>query len=105
MNIACMARRFLALILIISWLSLSGFDVLEDLDFPNQIELYSSTASPLLDHGQTARLTHNMVESAGHSKVRYFNCMEQRAVRLVICSPTQFQKISKLHKLHHAFLI
>ena len=105
MNIACMARRFLALLLIISWLSLSGFDVLEDLDFPNQIELYSSTVSPLLDHGRTARLTHNMVESAGHSKMRYFNCMEQRAVRLVICSPTQFQKISKLHKLHHAFLI
>lgn len=105
MNIACMAHRSLALLLIISWLSLSGFDVLEDLDFPDQIELYSSTASPLLDHGRTARLTHNMVESAGHSIVRYFNCMEQRAVRLLICSPTQSQKISKLHKLHHGFLI
>jgi hypothetical protein len=100
-----MARKFLALLLILSWLSLSGFDVLEDLDIPDQVDLYSSTASPLLDHGRSARLTHNIVESAGHSKIRYFSCMEQRAVRLAICSPTPFQKTYKLHKLHHAFLI
>jgi hypothetical protein len=100
-----MARKFLALLLIISWLSLSGFDVLEDLDFRDQVELYSSTASPLLDHRRSARFTHNIVESAGHSKIRYFSFMEQPAARLLICSPTPFQKTYKLHKLHHAFLI
>jgi hypothetical protein len=87
------------------WLSLSGFDILEDLDFADQVELYSSTASPLLDHGRSARLTHNIVESAGHSKIRYYSFMEQPAARLLICSPTPFQKTYKLHKLHHAFLI
>lgn len=100
-----MARNFLALLLIMFWLSLSGFDILEDLDFADQVELYSSTASPLLDHGRSARLTHNIVESAGHSKIRYFSFMEQPAARLLICSPTPFQKTYKLHKLHHAFLI
>ena len=105
MNIACMARKFLALLLITSWIRLSGFDVLEDLDLPDRCELYSSTASPLLDHGQTARPTHNIIESAGHSRLRYFSLMEQPAAQLLICSPTLFQKIHKLHKLHHAFLI
>jgi hypothetical protein len=100
-----MARNFLALLLIMFWLSLSGFDILEDLDFADQVELYSSTASPLLDHGRSARLTHNIVESAGHSKIRYYSFMEQPAARLLICSPTPFQKTYKLHKLHHAFLI
>jgi len=105
MNIACMARKFLALLLITSWISLSGFDVLEDLDLPDQFELYSSTASPLLDHGRTARPTHNIIESAGHSRLRYVSFMERPAAQLVICSPMPTQKIYKLHKLHHAFLI
>ena len=98
-----MARKFLALLLIMSWLSLSGFDVLEDLDFPDQVELYSSTASPLLDHGRSAR--HNIVESAGPSKIRCFGCMEQPTAQLVIRSPTPFRKTYKLHKLHHESLI
>jgi hypothetical protein len=105
MNIACMAQKFLALLLIISWISLSGFDVLEDLDFPVRVELYSSTASPLLDHGQTARLTHNIVESAGQSRLCYSSLMEQPAAQLLICSPTLPHRTYKLHKLHHAFLI
>lgn len=105
MNIAWMAQKFLALILVMSWLSLSGFDVLEDLDIPDQVKLYSSTTKPLLDHGRTARLTHNIVESAGHSRVRYFCCTEQPALQLSICFPNLSQKTYKLHKLHHAFLI
>jgi hypothetical protein len=105
MNIASMAQKFLALLLIISWLSLSGFDVLEDLDFPDQVELHSSPAVPLFDHGRTSRLTHNIVESAGHPKIRYFTFTEQPAAQLLISSQTPFQKTYKLHKLHHAFLI
>lgn len=100
-----MARKFLALLLTISWISLSGFDVLEDLDVPEQHEIYSSTAIPLLDRGQTARLTHNIVESAGQSRLRYFSSMEQPATQLLICSPTVSQRTYKLHKLYHAFLI
>jgi hypothetical protein len=43
MNIAAMARKFLALLLImISWFSVAGFDILED---PNRSEFYSSRRS------------------------------------------------------------
>lgn len=105
MNIACMAQRLLALLVIIFWLGLSGIDALEDLDFPDHVGLSSSTATPLLDQGQTARLTHNIVESAGHSKARYFSFTQHAAARLLICSPTRFQKTYQLHKLHHTLLI
>jgi hypothetical protein len=105
MNIACMARKFLALLVVVSWLSLAGFDVLEDLDFPDQLELYSSTGSPLVGHGRTARLAHNIVESAGQPKIRYFCFTGQPAAQLLICSPTPPQKTYKLHKFRHALLI
>ena len=105
MNIACMAQRLLALLVIIFWLGLSGIDVLEDLDFPDQVALSSSSATPLLDHGRTARLTNNIVETAGHSKARYFSFTPHPAARLPICSSTRFHKTYKLHKLHHTLLI
>jgi hypothetical protein len=52
MNIAGMARKSPALLLMISWFGLAGFDVLEDLDLPDRFELYSSSADLLPDPGQ-----------------------------------------------------
>jgi hypothetical protein len=105
MNIAFMARKLLPLLLIFFWIGLSGVDILEDLDVPDQVELYNSTANPLLDHGQTARLTHNIVESAGHSKIRFTCLLEQAAGEVLTGSPSWSQKTAKLHKLHHVYLI
>ena len=104
MNIASMARKLLPLLLLVSWISLSGVDALEDLDLPDQVKLYNSTASPLLDPGHNVRLAHNMVESAGHSRIRIFYFLEQSG-KLLTTSPTLSRKISKLHKLHRVYLI
>jgi hypothetical protein len=89
MNIAGMARRFLALLLImISWFRVAGFDVLEDPDLSDRFELYCSRAAPLLGHGQTARPTEKFIDSAGHSRVSYFRFMEQRAAQRLIGATT-----------------
>jgi hypothetical protein len=95
MNIAAMARKFLALLLIISWFSGAGFDVLER---PNRSEFYSSPAARLRDHRQTARLTENFIGSVGHSRLRYFHFMEQREARLLIGSTAPWQKLDKVHE-------
>ncbi|MPZ76566.1 MAG: hypothetical protein GEU77_08575 [Deltaproteobacteria bacterium] len=100
-----MPRKFLALLLILSWICLSGIDVLEDLDLAGPVELYNSAENPFVTHGQTGRPTHNIVESAGHSRFRCSSFLARAAALLLPCSPTLSQKTYKLHKLHHVFLL
>jgi hypothetical protein len=92
MNIAAMARKFLALLMIISWL-LAGFDVLEN---SNQFELYSSRPPRLPDHGQTAKPSGDSVHSADHSKLHYFRFAEQRSPPLLIGSTAPWLKLDKV---------
>ena len=103
-----MCRRLLAVLLILGWVSLSGFDVVEDLDeAPGQTAV--STAP---DHegssskrGGWGPLANNIVESA--------NRIQDTTVVLISIAETgfdyepvfQFQKHFQLHKLHHVFLI
>jgi len=100
-----MARSFLAILLIVCWIGLSRFDVLEDLDLPDQVELVSSTATPLLDHSQTVRLTHNIVELADRAKPRHANLVGQSTTHLPACSEAVAHRAHKLNKLHRVFLI
>jgi hypothetical protein len=95
MNIAAMARKFLALLLImISWFSVAGFDILED---PNRSEFYSSRAARLPDHRQTTKLTESFIGSVGHSRLRYFRFIELCGAPLLIGSTAPWQKLYKVH--------
>ncbi|HEY7715980.1 MAG TPA: hypothetical protein VIE90_15825 [Candidatus Binatia bacterium] len=103
-----MCRRLLAVLLILGWVSLSGFDVIEDLDeAPGQTAI--STAPD--DEGSNAKrggwgpLANNIVESANRN--------QDTDVVLIKIAETdfdnepvfQFQKHFQLHKLYHVFLI
>ena len=93
MNIAAMARKFLALILmLISW-SLAGFDVLED---PSRFQLHCSGAR-LVDHGQTLKPTKDFTDSAGHLRISSTRVIEQRPMPLLLDSTTPWQKLDKVH--------
>jgi hypothetical protein len=95
MNIAAMARKFLALLVImISWFSVAGFDVLED---PNRSEFYSSPAARLPDQRQTARLTESFIGSVDHSRLRYFHVMEQREAPLLMGSTAPSETLDEVH--------
>ena len=100
-----MLRRFIALLLVFSWISLSGFDVTEDLDFPDQIEFQSSTELPVTSNGPAGLLARNIVESADHTPSRCPRLLEQFAIRKTTYTPHHSQKSSKLHKVHRVFLI
>jgi hypothetical protein len=67
----CMLRKALAGLLVLSWVLLSGLDVLEDLDFSNQVKLHRSTKAAGSSVGQVSRLTNNIIESAYHSDAYY----------------------------------
>ena len=100
-----MLRKLLGLLLVFSWISLSGFDVTEDLDLPDQMEFQSSTDSPETGHGPVRLLVRNIVESANQPHSLWPSLLEQFATTKNIYTPHHFQKTSKLHKLHRVFLI
>jgi hypothetical protein len=98
-----MPKRFIAILLVFSWIILSGYDLVEDLDLPDQIEFQSSTDDPIPVHS-TGLLTRNIVESADHTAGRCQNLV-QFATRKTTYNPHQSLKTSKLHKVHRVFLI
>jgi hypothetical protein len=103
-----MCRKLLAVLLILGWVSLSGFDVIEDLDeAPGQTALSPAPddATSGSKRGGWGPLANNIVESA--------NRIQDTNVVLISIAETgfyyepvfQFQKHFQLHKLYHVFLI
>ena len=102
-----MCRKLIAALLILGWISLSGFDVVEDLDeIPGCVAVSNaSTDSSTSKRGGWGPLANNIVESA--------NRTQQADVALVRVIPTvltfvqlfDFRRRSQLHKLYRVFLI
>src|SRR5687768_3920647 len=102
-----MYRRVLGALLVLGWISLSGFDVIEDLDeAPGQIQL---SAAP--DHaGHDSKramgaLANNIIESASRSKPVHLAALNLAVIVLRIEPITEFRRHSQLHKLFRVFLI
>jgi len=103
-----MCRKLIAVLLIFGWISLSGFDLVEDLDeIPGQAVVSSSSPdnSSTSKRGGWGPLANNIVESANHTQQSY--------VELVIFTPAifdadpvlDFRGHFQLHKLYRVFLI
>jgi hypothetical protein len=103
-----MWRRLISALLVIGWISLSGFDVVEDLDeVPGRAAVSSSSPdeNTLGKRGGWGHLANNMVESANPS--------QRTDATNVRFSPTifKFEPVSdlrrhfQLHKLYRVFLI
>lgn len=105
-----MCRKLIAAVLILGWVSLSGFDLIEDFDeIPGQAAVSSSSpdnsSSSNSKRGGWGPLANNIVESANHTQQSY--------VTLVNFTPTifdpnpvlDFRRHFQLHKLYHVFLI
>ena len=100
-----MFRKQVAVLLVLSWIALSAFDVLEDLDVPDQTEAHSSEQPLPAGSGQIARVANNIVESADHPSRRQSIHMKELAVKGSPEILTPYRKASKLHKLHSVFVI
>ena len=108
--ILSMCRKLVAALLILGWISLSGFDVVEDLDeVPGEVAV--STASP--DESSTSKrggwgpLANNIVESANHAQRADFAPVRFTPPPTIFDPDTilDFRRHIYLHKLYHAFLI
>src|SRR6266508_3610238 len=106
--ILSMCGKLIVAVLILGWISLSGFDLVEDLDeIPGQVAVSSSSPddSSTSKRGGWGPLANNIVESA--------NRTQQTDVALVRFTPTifdpnpvlDFRGHLQLHKLYRVYLI
>jgi hypothetical protein len=99
-----MLKRFLAVLLVFSWIILSGYDVVEDLDLPDQTEVQNSIDDPIVG-ASSGVLARNIIESADYAPIHCQNLLEQFGFLKTTCVPHHSQKTSKLYKVHRVFLI
>jgi hypothetical protein len=100
-------RRKLAVLLIIGWVILSCFDVLEDLEFP------SGPTLSQLGHGPSeaphvagwGALANNIVESAHRITHNYVDLVSSTVFNSVRHPVSIFRPPFQLHKLYHKLLI
>ena len=108
MDDRAMCRKFVAVLVILGWVSLSCFDVVEDIDeIPGQGAVWSSSSddSSTAKRGGWGPLANNIIESANET--------EQTAVGPISFTPIAFKfnrlidlrRHFQLHKLYRVFLI
>jgi hypothetical protein len=102
-----MCRQVFATLLIAGWIILSGYDVLEDLDFPNQpvISENSHNASHASSAVSWDALANNMVESAYRLHQDYTCRLTSADLTSNLDALTGFGAYFQLHKLYRVFLI
>lgn len=100
-----MLRKRLALLLALSWVILSGYDVIEDLDFPDRMELHNSADTLFRGSGSAGLLAGNIVESADRPLLRYASSAEYYFEVTANYIPSLSQRVLKLHKVNQVFLI
>jgi hypothetical protein len=101
-----MCRKLTVALLILGWISLSGFDVVEDLDeIPGQVSVSSSSPINSAKVGGRGPLANNMVESANRTRaadpapVSFFEGVFD------FDPAPDFRRHFQLHKLYRVFLI
>ena len=102
-----MCRKLIAALLILGWISLSCFDVVEDLDeIPTQAAISSSSpdssSSKISGWGP---LLNNIVEFANFAERPDFLLVSFTPTTLEFDPIVDFRAHINLHKLYHVFLI
>ena len=100
-----MLRKRLALLLVLSWVILSGYDVVEDLDLPDGIELHNPTDALSRGPGSAGLLARNIIESADRPHLHCVSLSEHYLEFTASFTPNLSQKVFKLHKVNQVFLI
>jgi hypothetical protein len=102
-----MLKRLLAALLILSWVVLSGFDLVEDLEFDTGPSAYSGgtdkSLPPYFKH--RVSLANNIIESAHSEQPSYLSILGLTVSHSPSRSVSSFHRVSELYKLHRAFRI
>lgn len=103
-----MFKQLIVILLVIGWISLSGFDLVEDLDeIPGPVTISSNSQ----DGGATAKrggwrpLANNIVESAGSTQRVDVAGVSFTSTAFESEPVFDFRRDISLHKLYRVFLI
>ncbi len=101
-----MLRKFLAVVLVPSWLLLSALDVLEGWDIQSQSEICGAKTVAASGSAPLSRWANNIiVETADDSEPRESAAIDLPLARQPAKVRDAFLKAARLHKLHRVFLI
>ncbi|MGH8545937.1 MAG: hypothetical protein ACREX3_20390 [Gammaproteobacteria bacterium] len=103
-----MLRRLLVVLLLFSWVVLSGFDLLEDLTLDSESRAYAQGATdkfPSPNFKHRGSLANNIVESAARAQVFCPSLLRLSAYQSPLHLVLSSRRVLKLHKLHRVFLI
>jgi hypothetical protein len=100
-----MFRKSLAVLLVFSWVMLSGLDLLEDFDVQLDAGVQSPLGGPLTNGASGINIVNNIVEFADCIQPFHAGLFDSLALHLSVDRALSFKKTSRLHKLHRVFLI
>jgi hypothetical protein len=101
-----MRTRLISALLIIGWVSLSGFDLIEDLKFESERSACSQGAkSHSSQWSRHPGLANNIVESAVTANPDYSPLLRLNNCSSSIQLLSPLHRVLELHKLHRVFLI
>ena len=106
--IACMGRKFVAAVVILGWVTLSCFDVVEDLDeIRGEVEVASSSPDKNSTSKQmsSVHLANNIVESANQIDHTGVALISFTFVTFQLDRALTFRQHFQLHKRNRVFLI
>jgi hypothetical protein len=100
-----MRRKYLAVLLIGSWVILSRFDLLEDFEMLLQVGVHSPVDNWAPNGGVGRDLVNNLLESGDRTQFFHSGLFAPPVLHSQFDGPTISKKVSKIHKLHRVFLI
>jgi hypothetical protein len=103
MDIPDMLKRGLAVLLALLWLSLTGFNGLEDLNSPGWVKHHSSTNAFSLSGLLSDRAIDNDIDESAGQPVHQCGSFVRSPVPSLVNTP--FYESVKIHKLNRVFLI
>jgi hypothetical protein len=105
LNSSGMVHKYLALVLVPSWLLLTALDALTGLDIQSRIQFYGAPKAAASDPGFLTLWINSIVEIADDSETRDSAVLERFFVRPSAPRRDAALKAVRLHKLHRVFLI
>jgi hypothetical protein len=105
--IRAMSRKFLATLLVCSWIILSGFDLIEDLRSPDRaiVATDSHERSSSSMAGESGTLVNNIIESAIRIQRAYTAFLNSSIVASAFDALPELRTCFRLHLLYQVFLI
>jgi hypothetical protein len=105
--IRAMSRKFLATLLVCSWIILSGFDLVEDLRSPDQAIVTTASHGRSLPSmaDESGTLANNIIESAIRIQRTYTAFFSSSILAFAFDAILEFRTSFRLHKLYRVFLI